>query len=283
MKKTYFDEWQTKKICKDSICNIAIVKQEIENYIQDYPEDYSMKSYYANILIRSNELEEAIKEINNVEFLVSIDSKYQKNSEKNNILYKDIIKDKLKYYMYTNQYHEFIKLYLATNIDEKLDHIYYYVLKQLNLVKINDLDCNSYLRKQILNYSFEEFLDHIQKHCSTYDDIENPNMCIFAPDFPIDNIINELTKYLLISSKINSGYLDNTYYFKYDNCGTVKGQMVDYFEVVCFKDTNDLITMCPEENCECEPVDLNYLKDKNCLSKVRRISQIDKFNKKYNL
>ena len=283
MKNTHFDEWQTKRICKDSFCDLATIKQKIENYLPDYPEDYSMKCYYVNILIRLGELDQAIKELDDIKFLVSKDIRFQKNSEKKFTLYKDMIKNRLKYYMYTKQYTEFIKLYLGTNIDENLSHIYYYVLKQLNRERINDLECNSYLRKQILNYSFEEFLNHIQKHCSHSEGIEYPSQCIFASDFPLDKIINEIKKYLLSSPKINSGYLDNTYYFKYDNCGTVYGKNVNYFEVVCFKDTADLITICPEEYCECEPVDLNYLKKDNTLSRVKVESQIDKFNRKYHL
>ena len=30
MKNTHFDEWQTKRICKDPFCDLATIKQKIE-------------------------------------------------------------------------------------------------------------------------------------------------------------------------------------------------------------------------------------------------------------
>ena len=58
--------------------------------------------------------------------------------------------------------------------------------------------------------------------------------------------------------------------------------MVDYFKVFCFNDNNNnIISMCPSNHCECLPyVDLNYLKE-NDKPKVKTISQIEKFNRRY--
>ena len=82
-------------------------------------------------------------------------------------------------------------------------------------------------------------------------------------------------------NKLSWGFIEDTYIFKYDGCGRDNDRLVDYFKVVTFKNSKDIITMCP--SCDCEEfshVDLNYLNDKE-EQKVKKISQIDKFYKRY--
>ncbi len=78
------------------------------------------------------------------------------------------------------------------------------------------------------------------------------------------------------------GYFDDVYYFKYDNCGRIKNHMTNYFTVVCYHNTTNFITMCPNVNCQKLPhVDLNYLKDNENEIKDTRPSKIDKFNRRF--
>ena len=54
-----------------------------------------------------------------------------------------------------------------------------------------------------------------------------------------------------------------------------------FFKVSCFHDTHDIIIMYPTFNCENQPyIDLNYLNESEKPIQ-KRISQIDRFNKRY--
>ena len=73
------------------------------------------------------------------------------------------------------------------------------------------------------------------------------------------------------------------YVFRYDECGTSKKGPVDYIKVFTFNDTNDFITMYPCKDVErLSYVDLNYMRKVNN-TKVKRRSQIDKFNKRFGI
>jgi hypothetical protein len=139
---------------------------------------------------------------------------------------------------------------------------------------------------QAYNYNEELFKEHIKKHQKLYNtDQDNSNEYIFENDFPIEKIINEVKKYIPSDKKICPGYFDNTYFFKYDKCGKVKNTWTNIFTVVCFPNTNNIITMCPVSGYERLPyVNLNYLKDyEEEKTNVKRLSQIDKFNMRYNI
>ena len=105
---------------------------------------------------------------------------------------------------------------------------------------------------------------------------------VFVPEFPIDMVLNEAKKYIPSDKCFCPGGIGRTYIFKYDNCGRDCYHMTDYFKVICFNNTQNIVTVTPSNLNEIKfPfVDLNYLKDKENLS-VNRVSQIDKFYKKY--
>lgn len=146
---------------------------------------------------------------------------------------------------------------------------------------------NTYLYRQMVYYKNDDFLDHIKEHLADYNkDLDNPNSCIFSTDFPISEIIETVISYIPSNKRFFTGFYQDTYVFKYDCCGKVNNKTTNYFKVVCFNDTKDIITMFPSLNCNELPcIDLNYL-IKNKITennKVKRLSQIDKFNQKYKL
>ena len=107
---------------------------------------------------------------------------------------------------------------------------------------------------------------------------------IFAYDFPILEIVEEIKKYIPSDKRINGGFYDNVYIFKYDYCGKVEGKTANYFKVVCFDGTSDFITIYPcVEGKNLPYTDLNYLQYANANSNNRGkvLSQIDKFNRRY--
>jgi hypothetical protein len=285
MKNKYYDNWKTKKIFNDYTKDIILAKEEIEDCLKDYPKDYSMYCYYASILVTLGNLAQAKEIIDKIEYLMQNDYDFFKINNSYKTFKRNFFYSKLRYLIYSGQYQAFINLYLKQKKDFNinLDSCEFYCRGQMNLLSKNKREPNSYLFRQIVDYQENDFLKHIEKHQADYNDIDKPNSSIFVPDFPIRNVIDETKKYIMGETKLNSGFIENMYIFKYDNCGKIKNKNTDYFKIISFNNTSDYITMCPMGNGQFMPyTNLNYLKDEN-MPMIRKLSQIDKFNQKYNL
>ena len=142
-------------------------------------------------------------------------------------------------------------------------------------------DSYSYVFRQILDYQESDFFEHNQKHM--VEQIFEDNVSVFVPNFPIHEVIQEVKKYIPSEKRMCSQYFQDDYYFKYDACGTNSdNKTVNHFMVICIHNTQDIITIYPiveQENLPC--VDLNYMV-KSPEVKIKRRSQIDKFNQRYN-
>ena len=132
-----------------------------------------------------------------------------------------------------------------------------------------------------------ETLDHIKNHL--YDDMEeeqSEERAVFYDDFPIQKVVEEIKRIIPNETGFYKTLVTDTYLFKYDNNG--KSALEDqpayrnanYFKVVAFHDTNELITMFPVNTVHSRYyIDINYLIEEKY--PVKKISQIDKFNKRY--
>ena len=181
--------------------------------------------------------------------------------------------------MYPLTFHSFDEL----NENVELDATRFFYKKLSNKLNISRDQLNSYLYRQIYEYRESEFMEHISKHMADYNqNIDNPNTSIFVPEFPINEIISEIKKHIPSNKRLLPGFIDDAYYFKYDECGRSNNKIVNYFRVVCFHDTQNFITMYPITDCKDLPyIDLNYLK-KDDKPIVKRKSRIELFNQKYN-
>lgn len=80
---------------------------------------------------------------------------------------------------------------------------------------------------------------------------------------------------------MNIGIINNRYLFRYEFNGRCDGKIADYIEVITLHSTHEIITMYPyhsNERIECIDVTPS-IEDE--LPKVKRKSQIDKFNQRY--
>lgn len=272
--------------------NPLIAKAEFETYLEKYPEDYSAYPYYASLLITLQQLPEAEKILNFIKITATQDKQYTNNFNKINNLKKSIFFTQLKLLAYQEKYDEVYQLYL-THLQEakilNIQHILFYCKKKLgklNNYQRNDID--SYLRKQIIEYKESDFLEHIQKHLTTKEENYNKNITetsdsIFIANFPINEVIKEIKKYIPSDKRLYPGFFQDLYIFKYNGCGRDRNKVVDYFKVICFHNTMNFITMLPTSQVQDLPyIDLNYLINISQNSKTKRLSQIEKFNKKYN-
>ena len=280
----YFNKWEFKQALDLSETDPSKARILYEEYIQKYPKDYSAYPFYCSILITFGEFETAEKLLNFVKEKARGDNSFNQFNKKE-IFEQNVFFDEIKLLCYQKKFKELYNIFKNNPINLKnrdLNSVCFYVKKQLGILNEDKRNINSYLFRQITRYDETDFLDHIKKHLSdNNENVDSRKTNVFVPGFPIKEVIEEIKKYIPSKKALLLGFYENIYYFRYDGCGRDNNKLVNYIKVVCLDGTQDIITICPVSGSDNLPhVDLNYMvKEDNV--KVKRISQIDKFNQKY--
>ena len=273
----YYNIHEFNKAVESQYSNPYEAKRLYEEYFNNYPNDYTSYPYFISVLISLGELEYAEKIYNFVKRKVDSDDKYKCDRAKYHYYEYGMFTSKLKLLFQAGRYQDALNLYnnnVRDFVNVELNDMHFYCMEKTGRLDPTRRDENSYLFRQIVEYKEEDFRDHIKKHL-LLPDYDNQNESVFVEGFPIDKVIEEVRKYLPSEKRILSGFIADFYFFKYNDCGK------DHFKVICFHNTNNIITMCPTDNGEYMPyVDLNYLKQEE-KPKVKTLSQIDKFKKRY--
>lgn len=280
MAKEYYNKFLLHQAVKLMETNPEQSRIEFEGYLEKYPNDHYAIVLYISLLVSLQELELAQNIFNNVEKSIrNFDIDLHRHYFESFFFERNLLFTNIKLLSYTGRYREAIDL---LNTDSKQNSEFsvfkLYCLKKIGKLKIEKKESTSYIMRQIIDYSEADMRNHILKHLS--------NSCesdaVFCENFPIDKILDEIKKYIPGDKKILGGLFDNYYYFKYDNCGRNKNKLANFFKIVCFDGTSDIITICPVLIGEDLPyIDLNYLNSNAEPSNVKVMSQIDKFNRRY--
>lgn len=284
MKNQYYDTWEFNKMIKEMETNPFEAKAKFENYLSNYPNDISAQIYYAIALTKIGEFKQAEYVINYTEQLLKNEHNIEKNQEFINRYKKDIVTLKMRLLSLQERHKEMYNYYLKhqkyiNTLDEDIGRVLFYCKKKLGKLDLNRRDKNSYIFRQIVEYKENDFIEHIQRHIA---DSTAPSDCIFVSSFPFEKVLEEIKKHIPCDKRTYPGNYDNQYVFKYDGCGKINNKSTNYFKVICFHNTKDIITMYPAIDCEKLPcIDLNYLNQTLTQHKVKKLSQIDKFNQRY--
>ena len=288
-KPLYFNSFELKKAFNYTRTNPYKAKEALEEYLDKYPLDISGLTYYASALVCISNYDEAEKVADKVEELMGVHNVFLFDEEKYKIVRHNLNLVRLKIYGYRHQNMEALKYYYDHYYDfaEMGGEIPFYFKGQVGMLDPNRRENKPYIMRQIVDYKEEDFRDHIKKHLAdTNKNDKSVSTVFFHADFPVDKVIEEIKKYIPGEDHINLGFFENTYVFKYDECGRDTDRITNYFKVVTFTDTDHFITMCPSNGCEDLPcVDLNYLKEKSIEDedvKVKSISGKERFNKRFN-
>lgn len=289
MEAKYFNSWEFQQALSLTETNPCEAKSKFEQYLTKYPNDYSTYPYYISCLITLNNFDEVKKILHYLESIKYTDNKFKVQLEKNKHLKRKLIFNYLKLLTYQGRYEELYRFFLNYPLEIKNDltSVIFYCKCKLGMINPNTRKKHFYLYRQIINYEESDFLCHIQKHTADFNkDLDNPNSSIFNSEFPINQVIENIKNYIPSSKRLLTGFYEDTYVFKYDYCGRENNKITNFFKVVCFHDTNNIITMYPSLNCEELPyINLNYLIETTNkeIIKVKKLSQIDKFNQRYKL
>ena len=152
-------------------------------------------------------------------------------------------------------------------------------MKKLKLSLLVNADIQSvlpqgktYSEKQILNYNKDIAIEHIKEHKKI-----KKNITYFSENIDIEKLYDEV-KPLLKKENIIDLDIFNKYKIQYKEIGIFNNKTVDEMIVVTKANSKDIITMYPINNSQ-EEIDTFESTPK---TKIKRISQIEKFNMKYN-
>ena len=287
MKNKYYDEWEFKQAVAYIEKNPLVAKSKLEQYLIKYKNDCSAYVFYTSSLISLGEFDIAEKALAKANELYEEDKNCRKVTKQSKVkldlvtttirllIYQEKYKDA---FAYVKQYYSYLK---ANDFD--FGPITFYCRKKLGMIDENRREGHTYIFRQIVSYQEQDFLEHIKKHLSnTNVNLEAPNSCIFSEEFPLEQALVEIKKHLLSPTRMYPNFYVDIYTFKYDGCGTINGELANYFNVVCFHNTSDIITIYPDEYSQDLPyIDLNHINKNYSAPKVKTLSQIDKFNKRY--
>ena len=278
----YYDYKLSNNIYKLLEVDPFLAAKKIKEYLNIFYRDYPMYCTYCSTLITIGEFDEAYETLINMEEDYAKDKGYHEDcsESQNNYVVQEMKLCRLRYLTNAYKYEEALR-FMRKN-EKDLDKVR---IGNLNLV---DFFCNhrtgnvdldrrkqkNYMMRQILEYQKKDFIDKFNKELGKGD-------TSFYTDFDLEKVYDSMYDHLQTGEALHKSFVTDTYYFRYDNCGMVNGTPTDYFVAVVFRGTSKILEMHPAK-----PIndliyeDLNYL-NKNNKSKVKRVSQIDKFNQKY--
>ena len=153
----------------------------------------------------------------------------------------------------------------------ELSLMYFYINKELG----NELKPSNYSERQLVYYSEELAINHIRNH----HDIDY-TISRFNDNIDIEKLYHYIRKNIDIDKRKIFGLLDKyTIDFPKD-MGNDDIRNLRSVSAICLPNTDEILTMYPDRYEQI--IDVNEINESNNKPKVKRLSQIEKFNKRYN-
>ena len=249
---------------------------QVTKYLEDYPKNIEMRFMRAKVYRKLKLFDEAIDDL-----------KYILSIKLNNYALTELY----YLYYYLHMYKEAIEL-LPLLYETRCINAYSLSISELVMKKelgihmrVSKGDKCDYIRTQIFNYSTKLAIEHIK--CHNIDSIEDvKDKSYFNDNVNVDYLFETVIKNIDSSRKVNTEEILEIHYFSTPSVGTFKDEICNFIKVVVIPNTNHIVTMYPTNYVEPENItyidyDVNKLFNEKEKEKVKGMSQIDKFNKKY--
>lgn len=287
MKERTYDN-QSYQAIKELIKNKNFSKAMalIKKVLTEYPLDIWTRLEYARILRMNQQLDEALEQALYLLDILERDKTDERAYEFTILELHSIyflLNDYPKAYQYLNQVKEIREKRTVDDFLVKIPANEIFLKQRLGLLELKDvIDYQEiYLISQIVNYDKKRAINHIvERHHSDYPGEEDN---YFEDDICIESIFDKVDKLLPTVGSTFSDSLASVFNFEYPDIPNVilkDGYPYKYLKVVAFRDTLQIITMYPYFSKErIEIVNSLKIEEKQ---KVKRMSQIEKFNNRYN-
>lgn len=283
--RKYYNQLLFTKAMKVTNSNPYEARRLYEEYLELYPKDCLAWTLYASILITLKEFDLATEILDKAEGMINKyktkgNDFHEQHADERNLHFA-----RVRIMSFRGQYRKVLD-YLKEHpiVEEKfhLDELKLLCQKKLGM-NYYQRDDYPYLARQIIKYELQDMMHRVGYHKADYNAVTERQENVFATDFPLQKVIDEIDKY--IPSEEHSlcpGVIADCYYFRYDNCGKENNKRTDFIKVSCFHNTGDIITICPVlEGENLNYIDLNYLKEQKD-EKQKQLSRVDRFYQRYN-
>ncbi len=255
-----------------------LAMKKIHEFIDNYGNDIEVLYLYGKLLRKTGYVEESI---NN--FKKALEVMQEKNTD---FYYNATIAELFKVYFINCYYKEAYDILISAPSALKFEHYNdnmpnlseFKKLLEIRLGFYKEQGDESVLIQKVLYYDRERSIDHVKKHLKESGRLDHS---IFN-DVDIDKLFALVEDSIKESKKMQRFAFNDLYMFEFYRIGQDNSNKL---MVVTNKGTNEIISMYPtQSNIKCQINDNLYrqvLEEES--SKVKKISQIDKFNKRYGL
>lgn len=171
---------------------------------------------------------------------------------------------------------ELEQLELNSSMKESIEKVKLYLdVKRKAKIKLSRI--HNYTDEQIINYSEEKALNFITSNKKR--------------DVSFNEEIDQSTLFYSIKSKLTADKLTinslmDSYLIEYPSIGYRQDEKLNDLRVICLPNTKDIITMYPDSRVKktTESIEEEQIEQEtSSKKKVKKLSQIDKFNRRYGL
>ena len=249
----------------------AFIK-EANEYLSLFPNDTHVRFMRAKVYRYLNRFDECIEDL-----------KYNLNFD----VQGHTLTELFYVYYYLNMYQEVLEL-LPELYERKNIQPYSLSIAELVMKKQLGLEVNvkkgarcDYIKEQILDYNEDVVLRHIMEHKDNKEE-----KCRFNDNINLNYLFDLIRNNIDNTKKVNTEEILEIHYFGISNIGYIENNICNFIKVVVIPNTNKIISMYPTDEVDSNHItniEIDYDKLLMRENKVKTLSMIDKFNKKYNI
>ena len=255
-----------------------LAMKKIHEFINNYGNDIEVLYLYGKLLRKTGYVEESIKN-----FKKALEVMNEKNTD---FYYNATIAELFKVYFINCYYKEAYDLLVNAPQALKFEHYNdnmpdiseFKKLLEIRLGIYKEQTNESVLIQKVLHYDRAKSIKHVRKHLKESGIIDHS---IFN-DIDVNKLFSLVEESIKSSKKMQRFTFNDLYMFEFYRIGQDNSNKL---MVITNKGTNEIISMYPtQSDIKCQiNANLYQLVLEEEASKVKKISQIDKFNKRYGL
>lgn len=140
-----------------------------------------------------------------------------------------------------------------------------------------------YSISQLYNYDKDKLIQHVKDHTfeDSYDEVADDGLSTFNNEIDLNTIYDLIQENFDKVKPITNGLFTEVRNFKYDRVGINNYKPCNYLRVINYKFNNKIITFFPVLNLYTDTYDITPKEEIKEDKNIKRLSMIEKFNKRY--